>query len=157
MFVLDHKTIKLNFWFQGYEAPEHRYNGDDDSWAGFHAEVKTQKFEFESHSTDIESASIDYLKKLLEDFLNNKMDKVMYYSPVEEGFSIRFYPKGTDYGFLKHYDKNKKLIEDKEVELSIAVPDEDWVSPYVSVKFILDEDETKQLYEYICHVINNEH
>jgi hypothetical protein len=155
MFKLDQGKTKLEFWFQGYEAPEHRYHGDDDSWAGFHAEVSTKHFSFESHGTDIESSSVDHLKDMLEKFLNNQMPKEEYYSPIEEGFNIRFFPKGTEYGYI--YDSKNNLIEKKEIELSIAIPDEDWISDFAFVKFKLDEEETKQFYDYICNVINNEH
>lgn len=155
MFELDYKTIKLKLWIQGYDAPEHRYNGDDDSWAGFHAEVTTKYFSFESHGTDIESSSVDHLKDMLEKFLNNQMSKEEYYSPIEEGFNIRFFPKGIEYGYI--YDSKNNLIEKKEIELSIAIPDEDWISDFAFVKFKLDDEETKQFYDYICNVINNEH
>ena len=153
MFKLDQGKTKLEFWFQGYEAPEHRYHGDDDSWAGFHAIVTTEAFSFESNGSDVESCAIDSFEKLLNDFLNGKMDENRIFSPIEEGFEIHFYPKGKFYGQV--YDSKNNLIIKKEAELSVYIPEDNWFSP-ASIKFVLDEEDVKQLHEYIKHIISNE-
>ena len=150
MFKLEQGINKLEIAINGYESEDHRAYSN--SWGNFYANVVTKDISFESNCCGIDSVEIDSLKKMLDDFNENNMKENKCFFIVEEGFSIRFYPKGVEYG---NVFENEKLIEKKEAEIFIAIPDNVFLSRE-SVKFLLNEKEIIEFSKYISDVISNE-
>lgn len=144
MFELDRGTTKLVFKFENYVKEEDR--NEDTPWPGVYAEVDTPIVTFESIVSDIMYTEIEGIRDLLESFLADDMEDVYYYEPMEESFNMVFYPKGRLFG--KAYDDTGNLIEEKEIELSIRIPDENYLSD-ASVKFVLNDEDIEKLHDYL--------
>jgi hypothetical protein len=144
MFELDKGSSKLIFKFENYVKEEER--NDDTPWPGIYAEVDTPIATFETAISDIMYAEIDNIRDLLESFLHDEMEEVYYYEPMEESFNMVFYPKGRLFG--RTYDDTGNLIEEKEIEMSIRIPDDVYLSD-ASIKFVLNDEDVERLYDYI--------
>lgn len=152
MFSLDKGSSKLDIKFINYVGEEKRKNPEFATWAGFYVKVTTPIVAFESSIVDVMSAEIDDLKQLLKDFLFNNMKEITYYEPIEEPFNVVFYPKGRK----TTYDNKGKIINLKELELSIRIPDSNYLSD-ISVKYVLNVKESSELLNYLDNLINEDY
>ncbi len=145
MFEIEKTGSKLSIEFINYIKEKDRETSDT-NWAGIHIIVSTNLFSFETKNSDILSSEVDEIDDLLLDILNSDMKEIKYYEIIEEALNFVFYPKGRYYG--QAYDDKGNLLESKEVELSVRIPDEDYLSD-ASVKFVLSKDDILMLHTYI--------
>jgi len=144
MFELDRGTSKLSIAIENYVKEEER--NDETPWPGFHAVVETPIVDFESAISDIMYAELDSLTELLGSLLKDEIEEVTYFEPMDEEFNMVIFPKGRLYGIA--YDDTGVPIEEKEIELSIRIPDENYLSD-ASVKFVLNDEDIEKLHDYL--------
>ena len=155
MFELDTGSSKLTIKIINYIPKEQRaLNNELPNWAGFYVKVKTPIVTFESAISDVMSAEIDMLKTELNEFLSGNMKEVKYYEPIEGPFNIVMYPKGRHYG--NYYDNKGNILILKEMELSIRIPDDNYLSE-ASIKFVLDERECNRFLNYLNNLVNTKY
>ena len=144
MFELKDDTSSLVIKIEGYIKEENRT--EEDGWPGFYSKVTTPLFSFETRFSDIMNSEVDIIKDMLKELLDGSSNEIKYFEVLDEAFNMVIYPKGRFYG--KVYDSNNQLLEVKEIELSIRIPNEDYLSS-TSVKYLLNEEDIKRLYDYL--------
>jgi len=144
MFEYSDNDSKLIFKIEGYKKEEDRT--DEDAWPGCYFKVETPIVSFESTIADIMNTEVEDLREKIKALLNKETLNITYYESADEIFNMVMYPKGRLFGTL--YDNNGVLIEKPEIEFSIRIPNQDYLSN-TSVKFVLDEYNIVKLCEYL--------
>lgn len=151
---MNNKTIKLyddelELGISGYE----KYRKvEDDSWANVSWKVNNHTIKFENYSYDMMSCEVDELRDKLQEFIENRMQDYSVFLPTEEAFKVRFYPKGDEYGIYYEGLNSKKLVENPNIEIIVHPTDEIGAPDIIGVSFVLDNDDTRKLYDYLVEI-----
>lgn len=145
------KEKELGLEIIGYEKYR---SDDDDSWAHVNWEVNNGNIKFKNESYDIESVEVEHLRDKLKRFISGEMKDYECFVPIEDAFKVRFYPKGDEYGCWLKDSKSNEFLEKKIVEIVVYPVDFDdgAIDKYVGASFILNNEETAKLYNYLFDI-----
>ena len=149
---------KLKFSIDNYINKKYRkFNklDEDDCWCNLYIGIENEYVKIDKPYYDLECIEVENLYKVLNEFINDKIENNYSFEPIEPSFKIYFYPYGEEYQ-NNNYEQENISRKDKMARIFIAFIEKDTkaLSPD-GVCIVLDMDAISKILNYIEKIIKS--
>ena len=127
---------------------------EDDCWCNLYIGIENEYVKIDNPYYGLECIEVENLYKVLNEFIDDKMESNYSFQPLEPSFKIYFYPYGEEYQNNNYVQENISR-KDKIARLFIAFIEKDTKALTSDGVYIeLDADAIRKILNYLKDIIN---